>query len=120
MSKKTVVVGASVKVDRYSNRAIRKLLAYNHPVIAVGVKDGEVEGVEILTDFEIEDEVDTVTMYINPLRQPSYYNDIIDLNPKRVIFNPGTENPEFFSKLKEAAIEVEVACTLVLLSTNQY
>ena len=120
MSKKTVVVGASTKTDRYSNRAIHRLVSYNHPVVAIGAMKGEVAGVPIQKSYEVDDQIDTVTMYIHPLRQPPVYEDIINLKPKRVIFNPGTENPEFFQKLEEAAIEVEIACTLVLLSTDQY
>lgn len=120
MDKKTLVLGASLKTNRYSNFAIHKLVNHNHEVVAVGLKKGEVAGVEIKTDTESIKNIDTVTLYLNPTRQQPYYNYIIDLKPKRVIFNPGTENPEFYKKLEIADIEIEIACTLVLLSTNQY
>ncbi|WP_109851883.1 CoA-binding protein [Aquimarina sp. AU58] len=120
MDKKTLVLGASLKADRYSNFAIHKLVTYGHEVAAVGLKKGEVAGVKIETDINDVDNIDTITLYLNPLRQQPYYDDIIQLNPRRVIFNPGTENPDFYQKLKEVNIEVEIACTLVLLSTNQY
>lgn len=120
MKKKTLVLGASLKKDRYSNFAIHKLINHNHEVTAVGLRKGEVAGVQIQTDIKDVNDIDTITLYLNPMRQQPYYNDIINLHPKRIIFNPGTENPEFYQILKEANIEIEVACTLVLLSTNQY
>ncbi|WP_108866988.1 CoA-binding protein [Aquimarina aquimarini] len=120
MSIKTLVLGASLKTNRYSNIAIHKLTSYHHNVAAVGLRKGVVAGVHIETSLENVEDIDTVTLYLNPQRQQVYYDAIIRLNPRRVIFNPGTENPEFYKKLKEANIEVEVACTLVLLSTNQY
>ncbi len=120
MKKKTLVLGASLKEERYSNFAIRKLLYNDYEVSAVGLKKGEVGGVQIHTDIDDVDNIDTVTLYLNPERQQPYYNQIVDLQPRRVIFNPGTENPEFYQILREANIEIEVACTLVLLSTNQY
>ena len=120
MSKKTLVLGASLKTNRYSYIAINKLVNHNHDVVAVGLKKGEVAGVEIQTQINTVDTVDTVTLYLNPVRQQPYYEQILNLKPERVIFNPGTENPEFYEKLKEADIKVEIACTLVLLSTNQY
>ncbi|WP_438422445.1 CoA-binding protein [Aquimarina macrocephali] len=120
MDKKTLVLGASLKTNRYSNFAIHKLVTHGHEVAAVGLKKGEVAGIKIVTAIHNAENIDTITLYLNPLRQQPYYDDIIRLNPRRVIFNPGTENLEFYQKLKAANIEVEVACTLVLLSTNQY
>ncbi|MGB6267442.1 MAG: CoA-binding protein [Olleya sp.] len=120
MSKKTLVLGASIKHDRYSNMAIRKLVNYKHETVAFGMKSGEKAGVVIDTDLVDYDNIDTVTLYLNPSRQKEYYHYIVSLNPKRVIFNPGTENPEFYTILRENNIAFEVACTLVLLSTNQY
>ncbi len=120
MSKKTLVLGASLKTERYSNYVIHKLVENRNDVSAIGLKTGEVAGVKIQTDFAYIHSIDTVTLYLNPLRQQPYYDYIIDLNPRRVIFNPGTENPELYRILEEANIEVDVACTLVLLSTNQY
>jgi len=118
--KKTLVIGASLKPERYSNIAINRLRRYNHEVVAFGLKPGKVNDVEIDTTLMPYIDIDTVTLYLNPKRQESYYNYIIDLNPKRVIFNPGTENPEFYNILKQNNIEFEVACTLVLLGTGQY
>ncbi len=118
--KKTLVLGASLNPGRYSNLAINRLVSYGHTVEAVGLKKGVVAGVEISNDKEQFENIDTVTLYLNPKRQQEYYDYIISLEPKRVIFNPGTENPEFYEILKKNNIESEVACTLVLLGTNQY
>lgn len=118
--KKTLVIGASLNPSRYSNLAINRLVSYNQPVVAIGLKRGEVAGVNITTEKEDFKDIDTVTLYLNPKRQQEYYDYIISLHPKRVIFNPGTENPEFYELLRNKKIEVEVACTLVLLGTNQY
>ncbi|MDT0555115.1 CoA-binding protein [Patiriisocius hiemis] len=118
--KKTLVIGASLKPSRYSNIAIGRLVSSGHNVKAIGLREGEVSGVTISTKKESFKDIDTVTLYLNAKRQVEYYKYVITLEPKRVIFNPGTENPEFYSLLKDNNIEVEVACTLVLLSTNQY
>jgi len=120
MNKKTLVLGASLKSNRYSNYAIQRLVANNIEVVAFGLKKGEVKGVEIDTELLPYKGVHTVTLYLNSKRQEDYYNYIISLNPKRVIFNPGTENPELYKILKENKISFEEACTLVLLTTNQY
>lgn len=118
--KKTLVLGASLNPSRYSNLAINRLVNYGHTVKAVGLKEGIVAEVAISTKKEEFENIDTVTLYLNPKRQEEYYDYIISLKPKRVIFNPGTENPEFYEMLRRNNIEVEVACTLVLLGTNQY
>lgn len=117
---KTLVLGASSNPERYSFMAINRLLQHNHEVVAIGLKNENVLGITIQTGFPEVNNVHTVTLYLNPLRQVDYYDYIINLNPKRVIFNPGTENPEFYNLLKKNNIQVEVACTLVLLGTNQY
>ena len=117
---KTLVVGASTNPGRYSNTAIRRLVDNNIETTAFGIRGGTVSGVQIkdnLIDFQ---NIDTVTLYLNPKNQKEYYQQIVDLNPRRVIFSPGTENPEFYEILENAGIEVEVACTLVLLATGQY
>ncbi|MDD3003596.1 CoA-binding protein [Flavobacterium sp.] len=119
-NKKTLVLGASENKDRYSNMAILKLLDKEQSVVAIGQKTGEVAGVKIQTKQVPFTNIDTVTLYLNPTRQRDYYNYIISLAPKRVIFNPGTENPELYQLLKSNNIQVEIACTLVLLGTNQY
>ncbi|MHA7057904.1 CoA-binding protein [Aquimarina sp. M1] len=120
MSKKTLVLGASLKPNRYSNLAIHRLVSYKYDTVAIGLRNGEVSGIQIQTGLVDFENIDTVTLYLNPTRQQQYYEYIVELAPKRVIFNPGTENPEFYEILKRADIEIEVACTLVLLSTNQY
>ena len=120
MEKKTLVIGASTNPDRYSNMAIRRLVKYGHPVVAVGLRNGAVDDVDIMSEKEAFENIDTVTLYLNPKRQLQYYDYILSLKPKRVIFNPGTENPQFYELLRDKNIEVEVACTLVLLGTNQY
>jgi predicted CoA-binding protein len=120
MIKKTLVLGASLKPHRYSNLAIKKLIKNKYEVEAIGLREGEVAGVNIETEKERFEGINTVTLYLNPKRQIEYYDYIISLNPKRVIFNPGTENTEFVELLSKNNIETEVACTLVLLSTNQY
>lgn len=117
---KTLVIGASTNPERYSFKAINSLLNHKHSVVAIGQKIGEVSGVKIQTKQIPLKNIDTVTLYINAKNQRDYYNYILQLQPKRVIFNPGTENPEFYQLLKSNNIGVEVACTLVLLATNQY
>nr|WP_321222941.1 CoA-binding protein [uncultured Psychroserpens sp.] len=120
MSKKTLVIGASLNTQRYSNIAIKRLRSYNHEVVAFGLRKGEVSGVEIDISLMPYTDIDTVTLYLNPQRQVEYYDYIIKLKPQRIIFNPGTENSEFQNLLKQEGIYFEEACTLVLLSTNQY
>lgn len=120
MEKKTLVLGASLNPQRYSNIAINRLRSYNHEVKAFGLKNGKVNDVEIDTELLSYSEIDTVTLYLNPKRQKAYYDYLLDLKPERVIFNPGTENPKLYELLRENEIEFEVACTLVLLATNQY
>ncbi|GAL90850.1 hypothetical protein JCM19538_908 [Jejuia pallidilutea] len=112
--------GASLKPNRYSNYAIKRLVTSRVETVAFGLKQGEVSGVSIDTELIDYKAIHTVTLYLNPNRQKAYYNYIVSLQPKRVIFNPGTENPEFYNILKENNIAFEAACTLVLLSTNQY
>lgn len=116
----TLVLGASENTDRYSNEACRLLRFYNHSVMAIGAKPGMIEDVKIVTEFPENQTVDTVTLYINPSLQAAYEEKIINLKPKRVIFNPGTENISLQNLLEENGIEVIEACTLVMLKTNQY
>ncbi len=120
MRKTTLVLGASVNTERYSNKAIQKLREKNIEVFALGAKNGTVLDVNIETEKLPFTAIDTVTLYLNPTRQKEYYNYILELKPRRVIFNPGTENLELENLLKENGIETEIACTLVLLSINQY
>lgn len=118
--KHTLVIGASTNPERYAHRAITQLRAYNHPVIAYGLKTGIVVDVTIETEWNPDWQVDTVTLYLNPTRQEDFYDRILALQPRRVIFNPGTENPLFEKLLHKAGIETEEACTLVLLSLGRY
>lgn len=118
--KKTVVFGASPNPERYAYRAVHALLQKGHEVVPVGIKKGEVGGLPILQGHpEIED-VDTVTLYIGEERQKEHYDYILGLHPKRIIFNPGAENPELFALAREKGIETEEACTLVMLSVGNY
>lgn len=119
-NKKTLVLGASTKTDRYAFKAINMLVEKGHSVLAIGQNSGEVAGIKIQTKAIPLKNIDTISLYLNPMRQRDYYNYIIEARPKRVIFNPGTENPEFYQLLELNDIKAEVACTLVLLSTNQY
>lgn len=118
--KKTVVFGASTKPQRYSYRAINMLREYGHPVVAIGLREGKVADVDIQTGQPSVDYVDTVTLYLSPQNQPPYYQYIQDIKPKRVIFNPGTENEELKSLLQEQGIEVVENCTLVMLGSGLF
>lgn len=118
--KKTLVLGASQNPARYSYLAINKLRSHQHPVVAIGRKKGKVLDVEIDTEKKPVDTVDTVTLYLNPTHQKEYYDYILSLQPKRIIFNPGAENDELYNLAKTNGIQPMEACTLVLLSTGQY
>ena len=119
-NKKTLVLGASTKSEKYACKAITMLVEKGHSVLAIGQNAGEVSGIKIHTKTIPLKNIDTVTLYLNAARQKDYYNYIVETKPKRVIFNPGTENPELFQLLQLNNIKAEVACTLVLLATNQY
>lgn len=120
MKNVTLVLGASANPNRYSNIAIKRLLDKELPVEALGIKKGKVLNVTISDKKQDYKNIDTVTLYLNPKRQVEYYNYIIDLKPRRVIFNPGAENDEFVKLLEENNIEALVACTLVMISINEY
>ena len=120
MQKNTVVLGASQNEERYSNMAVKKLGANKHSVTAIGNKEGIINDTKIIKDNPSISDVDTVTLYLNPKNQKPYYDYILSLNPKRIIFNPGTENEELEKIANEKGIKTMEACTLVLLSTNQY
>lgn len=117
---KTLVLGASEKPDRYSNRAAKSLLNHHHQVVLLGNKQGTIEGHPILTGKPELSDIDTVTLYLNPFNQKEWYNYILSLKPRRLIFNPGTENPELEALALEKGIECQQACTLVLLSIGAY
>lgn len=116
----TLVIGASTNPMRYSYMAIEKLNYYKHSVLALGLKPGIVAGIEIKTEYEQWKDIDTITLYLNPKNQEEHYNSILALKPRRVLFNPGTENPFFEELLHKNNILTEQACTLVLLDTGQY
>ena len=118
--KKTVVLGASNNPARYAYLATQRLLQHGHEVVPIGVKNGEVLGLEILHGQPAVDDVDTVTLYLGPPRQEEYYQYILSLHPKRIIFNPGTENPELMQLARENGIETVEGCTLVMLSIGAY
>jgi predicted CoA-binding protein len=118
--KKTLVLGASANPSRYSYLAINKLREHKHPVVAIGRTSAMVADTPVQSDTRPIPDLDTVTLYLNPVNQKNYYEYILDQHPKRVIFNPGAENPEFEKKLGEKGIQTVEACTLVLLATGQY
>lgn len=118
--KKTLVIGASENPERYSNKAIRMLRKHDHEVVAIGNREGQVTDITFGKDKTAFEGIDTVTLYINPQRQPGYYDYILSLKPKRIIFNPGTENPELEEMAQKNGILPVEACTLVLLTTGQY
>lgn len=115
-----MIIGATPDPTRYAYRAAHMLTLKGHPIVNIGIKKGEVAGVPIQQRGTIEKDINSITLYIGPAVQPEYYDYIVKTNPSRVIFNPGTENPEFEALLKEHGIHTEEACTLVLLSTGQY
>jgi predicted CoA-binding protein len=119
-NKKTIVLGASANPARYSNLAVKKLTAYNHPVVAIGRRKGVIGDVEINVGELPVTGIDTITLYLNQYNQKQYYNYILSLKPRRIIFNPGAENEELATLAKQQGIKVQDACTLVLLSTGQY
>lgn len=120
MKKKTLVIGASENTARYSNMAVNKLLSKQHEVVAIGKTGGKIQNVEIHKELVQDDDIDTVTLYVNPTHQQPYYDYILSLTPRRIIFNPGTENDELERLAAQQGIDVLEACTLVMLSTGQY
>jgi len=119
-NKPTVVIGASPNTDRYSYKATISLQQHKHTVYPIGIRNGKINDLDIITTKPIIDNINTVTLYVGPDNQPAWFDYIFSLNPKRIIFNPGTENPEFEALAISKGIEVLDACTLVLLSINQY
>lgn len=120
MNKKTLILGASDNPRRYSFLALQRLRAYGHPVEGIGKTEGKVNDVVIGKEKKAFTDIDTVTLYLNPTHQKEYYDYILSLKPKRLIFNPGTENPELYALAEKNGIVPLEACTLVLLSTHQY
>lgn len=120
--KKTVVIGASTNPTRYAYLAANMLNDYSHEVVPVGIKKGEVAGrsIQDLREHPRVEGVDTVTLYLGPQNQPEWYDYILGLNPKRIIFNPGTENTEFEKMAEAKGIEPVHGCTLVMLRSGIY
>jgi predicted CoA-binding protein len=118
--KKTMVIGASTNPERYAYKAIKKLVENNHPVVAIGLKEGQVDLVEIQKGFPDVKDLDTVTLYLSSLNQKPYYDYILRQHPKRIIFNPGAENSELKALATKNGIETVEGCTLVMLSIKNY
>ena len=120
--KKTVIIGATTDPSRYAYLAARMLTNYNNEIVPIGIKKGEVFGTKILNIYDrpAVPDVDTITLYIGPQRQPEWYDYILSLKPKRIIFNPGTENDTLEKLAEEKGIETVQGCTLVMLRSNQY
>ena len=116
----TLVIGASENPERYAYKAVKMLQEHGFKLIALGLKPGIIGDIPIQTTFPKENEIDTVTMYVGPKRQATLIPEIIALKPRRIIFNPGTENPDFIKLAQDADIETVIACTLVLLATESY
>ena len=119
-AKKTLVLGASDNPSRYSYLAVQRLRLQGHPVVAIGRKNTRVADVAVGTKQEPFGDIHTVTLYLNPGHQQEYYDYILSLQPERIIFNPGTENDELEKLARQKGIQTLEACTLVMLSTNQY
>jgi hypothetical protein len=119
-NKKTLVIGASTKPDRYAYKAAKQLLAHGHSIELLGNKTGSIDNNEIFITPKPIENIDTITLYVNPTNQQPLYNYILDLNPKRIVFNPGTENPELEKMAATKGIETVEACTLVMLSIGNY
>ncbi len=118
--KKTLVIGGSTNPERYSNKAIRELLQQGYPVVSTGGREAEVEGVKIETGNPDFKDIDTVTLYVGPARQPQLYDYVLGLKPRRIIFNPGTENNDFMELARKNNIETVENCTLVMLNTGMF
>ncbi|MBS4061153.1 MAG: CoA-binding protein [Bacteroidetes bacterium] len=120
MKKRVLVIGASPKPHRFSHMAIKKLLQNNHEVFAIGSREDFAAGIPIQIGFEGIENIDTITLYINQGNQKPIEKSILELKPKRIIFNPGTENSGLASKAKELGIEVVSDCTLVMLGQGSF
>jgi uncharacterized protein len=120
MDFKTLVIGASTNPQRFSYLAIKSLVKHNVDVVAIGLKEGEVEGVKIIVGKPILNDIHTISLYLNAERQREYLDYFLSLNPKRIIFNPGTENGELIKILRDKKIKPVFDCTLVMLNNGSY
>ncbi|WP_257666840.1 CoA-binding protein [Parapedobacter tibetensis] len=119
-NKKTLIIGATTNPARYASLAAHRLVQSGHDIVNIGIRKGEVADVAIQAAGDVLPDIHTITLYIGPQLQPQYYDYILQTKPKRIIFNPGTENPELADLAKANGIETLDACTLVLLGTGQY
>lgn len=120
MSKTTLVLGASLNENRFSNRCVKTLVSANIPVLAVGLREGLIDQIPVLKEIPESAEIDTVTLYLNPENQKVWYSILLNLKPARVIFNPGTENSGFEQMLESKGIEVVEDCTLMMVHGGRY
>ncbi|MBK9283991.1 MAG: CoA-binding protein [Sphingobacteriaceae bacterium] len=120
MSKKTLIIGASTNPERYSYKALLSLQNHGHEVLAAGIQEGELNGVKFITDKKQIADIDTVTLYVGPKNQTEWIPYVLQLKPNRLVFNPGTENPDFFQLATAEGIECIEACTLVMLGIGNY
>ncbi len=118
--KKTLVLGASNNQDRYSYKAVMRLMENGYAVVPVGIKDGFINGVKILKEFPENEKIHTVSLYVNAKNQEHYYDLILKLQPERIIFNPGAENPDLSELAKSKGIETVEGCTLVMLASHTF
>ncbi len=118
--KKTLVLGASPNEMRFSNKAVKSLKRHNYEVVPVGIRKGRIAGIDIIIGKPEIDDIHTVALYVGPARQKEYYDYIISLNPRRIIFNPGTENPELMELVENEGIEALEDCTLIMLNNDRY
>lgn len=119
-NKKTLIIGATTNTNSYAYLAANRLVQSGNPIVNVGIKEGVVAGVPIEKAETLHHDIDTITLYIGPKHQPLLYDYILNTHPKRIIFNPGTENAELLDLANKKGIETENACTLVLLSIGEY
>ncbi|MGF1587229.1 MAG: CoA-binding protein [Bacteroidales bacterium] len=119
-NKKTLVLGASPNPIRFAYKAVKSLLRHDFPVVPVGIKTGEIGGIDIIKDRPALDDIHTITLYVGAPRQKEYYSWLLSLHPKRIIFNPGTENPEFMQMARDEGIEVLEDCTLIMLNAGRF
>ena len=120
MVKSTLVIGASLRENRFSNICVRTLSEGHFPVTALGLREGFIDKIKVQTGFPVLHDIHTITLYLGPQNQFVYYDYILDLKPARVIFNPGTENPEFQQRLAKAGIRVTEDCTIMMVEGNRF
>jgi uncharacterized protein len=120
MEKSTLVIGASLNESRYSNIAVRTLKAGHFPVTAIGLREGMIDTIPVITGTPELENIHTVTLYLNSGNQKPWFDYIMKLNPKRVVFNPGTENDEFADMLSSAGIETVEDCTIMMVQSGRY